>query len=116
MDESTFWICLEYRVCGELAGFAERDLRRLWCDGFIPEQYIFDDPSPRVLGRAWIGIGNWHQEEWKFTLLLDRFIRSCASVAWSDLLPPPDVTRWLTVDPIGKQLVVEPAVAVPDAW
>jgi hypothetical protein len=36
-------------------------------------------------------------------------------VLGSALLPATNVTRWLSVDPIGKRLVIEPAVAVNDA-
>lgn len=67
-----------------------------------------------MLGRAWIGIGPSHQEPWDFTLLLGRSFDSPGDIDWAALLPPPDVTRWLTVDPNRKHLTIEPAVAVPD--
>ena len=113
MDESDFWPCLEYRVCGELAGLPDRRLRGLWCDGFIPEHYVLDGPSPHIIGRAWMG--SQSQEPWTFTLLLDRPVESRERIPWSALLPPPEVTRWLTIDLTGQRLVIEPAVAVPDA-
>jgi hypothetical protein len=34
-----------------------------------------------------------------------------ASIDWFALLPTPNVTKWLTIDLIGKRLVTEPAVA-----
>ena len=30
-------------------------------------------------------------------------------------VPAPTVTRWLTIDPVGKRIVMEPAVAIPEA-
>lgn len=34
---------------------------------------FFDDETPRILGRARMGVGGaTYQEEWRFTLLLDR--------------------------------------------
>src|SRR5258705_7611243 len=38
VDEDTFWLHLEYRVCRELAGMAPREVRFFWCDGFIPRR------------------------------------------------------------------------------
>jgi hypothetical protein len=115
MDESGFWDHLEYRVCDEIGGLREPGFRRYWCDGFLPDLYVFDESPPRVVGRVWMGIGPREQEEWRFTLLLRGPIASREEIDWSALLPPPDATRWLTVDPAGKRLVIEPAVAVPDA-
>ncbi len=114
MDERKFWIHLEYRVCFELAGFRHAATRIYWCDGFVPQQYILDDPNPRILGYAWIWIGSNYEDRYAFTLLLDQPVPSAEEIDWSALLPPDDVTRWLTVDPGRKQLVIEPSAAVPD--
>ena len=37
--------------------------RYWWCDGFIPKQYLVDDPIPRITGTTWICNGG-NQEEW----------------------------------------------------
>lgn len=116
VDESHFWIGLEFRIEGETQGFADRRLRGLWCDGFLPDRYLLDDPSPRIEGRAWIiksGRGGC-DELWEFTLLLPGPMASRESIPWACLLPPDDVTRWLTIDLTKKSLVIEPGVAVPD--
>jgi hypothetical protein len=115
MDESAFWVHLEYRICQEIAGLKQPELQPFWCDGFIPGRYDLGEPSPRIVGRVWIGIGPREQQEWEFALVLPGPVTSRGAIEWSALLPPLDVTRWLTLDPIGKRLVVEPAVAVPDA-
>lgn len=115
MHEEEYWDRLEYRVCQEIAGLKLADFRAYWCDGFIPLTYEFPDPSPRIVGRVWIGIGPRRQEEWEFTLLLGRQAESHEAIEWSALLPAQDVTRWLSIDPVGKRLVVEPTAAVKDA-
>ena len=115
MDEPEFWPRLEYRLCGELGGFAERDIRRLWCDGFVPVQFVLDDQSPRILGHAWMGLGRGTQEKWEFTLLRGRSPNSREEIRWDTILPRDNVTRWLTVDLHDKYLVIEPAVAMPDS-
>jgi hypothetical protein len=115
VDESDFWNHLEYRVCREIEGLRRPELRRFWCDGFIPSRYDLGGPSPRIVGRVWMGSGPREQQEWEFDLLLRGPVASREAIEWSTLLPLPEVTRWLTLDPIGKRLVVEPAVAVPDA-
>ncbi|HBI41439.1 MAG TPA: hypothetical protein DDY78_01100 [Planctomycetales bacterium] len=113
MNEADFWARLEYRVCREFAGMPETHLRHLWCDGFIPEQYLLGDQAPRISGRAWICNGR-RQAEWEFTLLLPRPVNSRDEIEWSSLLPPENMTRWLSLDQAGKRIDIEPAAAVPD--
>ena len=114
MDEAEFWPSLEFRLCREFAGMRERDLRSLWCDGFIPEQYFMDDPVPRITGRAWICNGP-KQHEWEFVLLLPHSATSKEKIDWASLLPPEDVTQWLSVDQSRKRIEIDPSVAIPDA-
>jgi hypothetical protein len=114
MEESDFWLRLEYRVCQEIEGLKQSALRRYWCDGFIPTRYALDELSPRIVGRAWMGVGPREQQEWEFVLRLAFPVESRESIVWSALLPAPSVTRWLTIDPLGKRLVIEPAVAMSD--
>lgn len=113
MNESDYWLRLEYRLCSEFEGLLENHLRFLWCDGFTPQQYLVDDPLPRVTGLVWICNGQI-QDEWEFTLLLPHPVGAPSEIEWSSLLPADSVTRWLAVDPIGKRVEIEPAAAVPD--
>jgi hypothetical protein len=92
---------------------ADGHLRYLWCDGFIPEWYLLNDPRPRITGRAWICNGP-RQDEWKFALFLSHPVRSRDEIDWAALLPADNVTRWLAVDQRGKRLQIEPSAAVPD--
>ncbi len=113
MDEADYWVSLEFRVCREFAGMPENRVRFLWCDGFIPERYFLDGPSPRITGRAWIGNGP-RQDEWIFTLFLNQTFGSPREIEWQRLLPPENVTRWLAVDLPGKRIQVEPAATVAE--
>ena len=113
MDEADYWLSLEYRLCHEFAGMPENHLRFLWCDGFIPEQYRLDGPSPQITGRAWICNGR-RQQEWEFSLFLTHPVGSRAEINWRSLLPPANVTRWLAIEPAGKRIQIEPAAAVLD--
>jgi hypothetical protein len=113
MVEAGYWATLEYRVCRELAGMPDRQLQSLWCDGFIPDQYLLDDNKPRVIGRAWICKGR-QQDEWEFTLILPRSVGSRDAIDWASLLPPENVTHWLYLDRKGKRIEIEPAAAIPD--
>jgi hypothetical protein len=113
MSESDYWLALMFRVCGEFAGMSENHLRFRWCDGFIPQEYRLDAPSPCITGRAWIVDGQ-EQELWEFTLFLNGPVASISEIDWRSLLPPQDVTRWIAVDVPGKRIQVEPSAAVPD--
>ena len=113
MDEKSFWVSLEFRLCGEFAGLSERRYQYFWCDGFIPSQYLLDDSSPRITGKAWICNGQ-RQAEWDFALLLPKPFRSREEIDWASLLPPPSVTRWMAFDDGRRYIEIEPAVALPD--
>jgi hypothetical protein len=113
VNERDYWLSLDFRVCHELAGMPDNHYRFLWCDGFIPEQYFLDGPSPRVTGRVWICNGS-RQEEWFFTLILNHAFSSTQKIEWQELLPPEHDTRWLAIDLSGKRIEIEPAVAVTD--
>lgn len=114
MTEADFWVCLEYRVCREFAGQTDRELRRLWCDGFVPREYHLEGPEPRIAGRAWIVQGQ-RQSEWDFVLFLPRAFDSVEAIDWAALLPPDNITNWLALDVPGECLQIDPAAAVPDA-
>lgn len=115
MHERDYWASLEYRVTHELAGMSDRDVRSLWCDGFIAESYHFDGKRPHITGRAWIGRGPREQTEWRFTLLLPKDVRSRESIDWSAILPPDNATRWLALDRNARHMEIDPAVTTDDA-
>jgi len=108
MNESEYWKQLEFRVCREFAGMSENHLRFRWCDGFIPQQYQLEGPSPCVTGRAWICDGP-KQEEWDFTLFLMPPVASRSEIDWSSYLPPENVSHWLAVDLALKRIEIEPS-------
>ena len=85
----------------------------MWCDGF--EARFLDPEAHRIRGRAWVGLGPRSMERWTFELLLPHSVSTLQEVAWSDLLPPNDVTAWLSVDPDRKHLVIAPDEAVPES-
>jgi hypothetical protein len=113
VDEADYWVSLEYRVCREFAGMKDKDLRHLWCDGFIPEQYLLHSSEPRITGRAWICNGT-RQDQCQFTLFLPHPVRSRDEIDWASMLPPENRTRWLALDATGKRIQIEPSSAVPD--
>jgi hypothetical protein len=114
MVESDYWVNLEFRVCRELAGMRDNHLRFWWCDGFIPEHYCLDGPSPCIKGQAWICNGPG-QERWEFALFLNHPVASRDELDWESLLPAENVTRWLALDQRGRRIQMEPSSAVPDA-
>jgi hypothetical protein len=110
--ESDFWNALEFRICAEFAGFEDKRLRHYWCDGLVPDVYDVQADEPRISGLAYCG--QTGQELWRFTLLLGRRVSSPAEVDWATLLPPRDVTAWLSVHEPERMLVLDPLSACPD--
>ncbi len=113
MDEKSFWVSLEFRICGEFAGLRERRYQYFWCDGLYPSQYLLDDEQPRITGKARICNGR-KQSEWDFALILPKPFASREELAWASLLPHKDMTRWMAFDERRRYIEVEPGVAVPD--
>ena len=114
MDEKDFWLVLEFRLCHEFNGMREKHLRALWCDGFLPNWYRLDESPPCISGRTWICKRGYPDEEWDFKLLLPHPVASREEIDWAALLPPDNVTRWLSMDFVRKRLRIDPSVAVPD--
>jgi hypothetical protein len=113
MDEQSFWSHLEFRICGEFAGMADRRMRYFWCDGLVPRAWYLEDATPRIVGAAWIG-DDMNPREWEFTLFLPRKVSSREEINWDALLPAKNVTRWLAFDSEHKRLQIEPGAALPD--
>jgi hypothetical protein len=106
MEEPEFWQRLEFRICAEFQGFADRSQRFYWCDGLLPEEYDLAGGERRITGVALCGHSG--QERWQFTLVLSPETKSRDQINWSALLPSDRLTGWLTPDPQNKTLRLEP--------
>ena len=123
MTESNYFVHLEFRLCSELSGMGDKELRRFWCDGVVPLDFEVVEDCARITGWAYL---NYHcsprhrhrQEQlqgyWDFVLILGPGIRDRASVDWSKMLPASDVTGWLSLDFKNKLMTIEPLAAYPD--
>lgn len=109
--ERDFWLALEYRICRELRGFEDRDLRFMWCDGLIPEEYDLQADEPCIRGHAYCGPSG--QETWQFTLLIGTSVDVPERIDWPTLLPAEDMTGWLSPHPRERTLVLDPSCARP---
>jgi hypothetical protein len=135
VSESEYFIHLEFRLCGELSGMRDEELRRHWCDGFVPWAFKVVDDIGRINGQVYPahdcpahkrvkprrGRKSWdtksrnHQSGWwDFVLLLGSGIRDRNQVNWDKLLPGADVTGWLSLDFENKIVTIDPLAAHPD--
>jgi hypothetical protein len=106
IQEPEFWKRLEYRICAELAGLADRQLRHYWCDSLVPGDYDLARAEPRISGVAWCGRNG--QEQWQFTLITGQQATPREHINWPALLPSDQLTGWLTPDPQNKTLRIDP--------
>ncbi|HEX3316244.1 MAG TPA: hypothetical protein VHR72_15205 [Gemmataceae bacterium] len=113
MKEDEFWSNLEWRLCSEFYGMADRHYQYLWCDGIYPIQYSLEAEPAQIIGRAWICNGA-KQELWDFTLFLPGPTASVDAIDWKSLIPAADRTCWIAVDRDRMRIEIEPAAAVPD--
>lgn len=113
MTADDFWVGLIYRVTRELAQMRDKRLWSFWCDGFYPDKYLLDDERPKITGAAEICY-NEGQELWDFTLLIDEANIANREIAWDALLPPDNVTRWLSLDKARRHIEIDLAAAIPD--
>ena len=100
------------RVSHELSGMGKRELRRWWCDGFIPEKFVTTTKGCHISGRVWMDNGK-SQTLWNFVVLLGPPSRSRDEVKWAELLPAVDGTGWLSMDFENQFLKVKPLAALP---
>jgi hypothetical protein len=104
---------LEMRISGELAGMRQRELQGWWCDGFIPDAFDVVGKRCRITGKAWMALGRERQELWDFVVHLGP-ARPREQIDRAAMLPPDDVTGWLSLDFETKFMKVDPFVAHPD--
>ena len=114
MTEGEYWVRLEFRLCREFEGLPKRRYQYFWCDGLDPEEYAIEGTAPWIAGRAWICNGPAQQSQWRFVLKLPQGIESRDAIDWDSLLPPDNVTRWMSFDEEGRSIEIDPGAAVPD--
>jgi hypothetical protein len=78
-----------------------------------PEECDLVGPRPMIRGRAVID-GGWYPGYWAFRLILPRPVADRDSINWDELLPPRNMTRWMSFSEEEKWIEIEPGVAVPD--
>jgi hypothetical protein len=111
MTEDDFWSALEWRICRELSGMSDAVLKPMWCDG-IRGNIVRPEAGPAYMsGTIWIGKDG--QTAMQFTMALPDNIASKDDIVWSELMPPEDVTAWLSVDPKRKQVAIDLSRAEP---
>ncbi len=114
ITETDFWQRLEFRLCREMAGNREWAALGLWCDGIRPDTIGLNSTPQIIEGKAWVGIGPKHQEEWSFGMVLPTRVEHRSQIDWDALLPPDDVTGWMSVDRERRRLELEPGLAIRD--
>ena len=114
MTEAEYFGHLEMRVSRELEGMRRKELRAVWCDGFLPEKFVVTGKGSHVAGRAWIDDGRSSQSLWNFVLLLGPSRVERAAVKWAELLPAEDATGWLYLDFERQFLKIKLSAAYPD--
>lgn len=107
--ERGFWPALEYRICREVQGFQDRQLRSMWCDGLEPQIYDLHGDPPCIRGVAYFGPSG--QERWQFILLIGDETDAADAIDWPSLLPADDTTGWLSPHISERNLVLDPASA-----
>jgi hypothetical protein len=112
VEEDDYWVRLEFRICAEVRGFDDLQLRGNWCDGLVAEEYDLLPPKPCIRGRAWFGPDG--QQPWEFSLLVDPNTRSRTDIDWAALLPGDRSTGWLSPDPQRKTMTIDPLGGHPD--
>jgi hypothetical protein len=114
VTESEYFGRLEMRICRELQGMREKELREIWCDGFIPEEFSAIGNRSRITGRVWTAFGRKSQECWGFVLNLGLQALDRDEVDWDALMPGENSTGWLSLDFKTKFVKISPLAAYPD--
>lgn len=113
MTESKFWRVLEWRICHELSGMTDNALAHMWCDGVRGDIMRPEAGPAHMYGTIWIGKDG--QTAMQFTMALPDNITSKDGIVWSALVPPEDMTAWLSVDLKRKLVTIDLSKAEPVA-
>src|SRR5262245_19220074 len=113
MTESGFWRALEMRICRELRGMTDNALWHMWCDGVRGDIMRPEAGPTHMHGTIWIGKDG--QTAMQFTMALPDNITSKDRIVWSTLMPPEDMTAWLSVDLKRKLVTMDLSKAEPVA-
>ena len=93
----------------------DKHLRIVWCDGFLADPQIeISRRHRRITSKIWIGFGDSRQELWDFHLLLGAMVKDRQPIDWAALLPPDEVTGWLSMDFEKKLITLRTYAAYPD--
>ncbi len=68
MKEPLFWTQLAFMSCGLLRESAEKSLRGLWIDDFMPESAANTKRGVDVEGTAWVGDGSRAMHPYRFVV------------------------------------------------
>jgi hypothetical protein len=110
MTEDEFWDQLESRVTRELNNLDNPQLNRLWCDGFVASTYKLDTEPPFISGKTLICRGST-VESWIFILLLPEPFSSMETIRWDTILPPQEMSCWVTLELQNRILRIDPSSA-----
>lgn len=94
--------------------------RRQWWSPSVPTNTRFDQSLLLIrLGAqqtacSWLPDTNVRQERSCCSTVLNPSWRSLEDIEWASLLPPPDMTRWISFDEHERYIEIDPAAVVPD--
>jgi hypothetical protein len=83
----------------------------MWCDGIRGD--IVRPEGGRAYLYGTIYLGKTGQTPMEFKMNLPDNIASKDDIVWSKLLPPEDMTAWLSVDPKRKLAMIDLSKAEP---
>ena len=89
-SESEFWCHLQMRI-----NTLDPSATLGYCDWIEPERYLLGESDAHVIGRA--GFLAKETRQHRFRLALPDGSTDLTRIQWSNLLPAPGATGWLTV-------------------
>jgi hypothetical protein len=66
MEDRDFWLVLEYGMSGRLTESPNKEWRRYWIDGFIPESITDTKTGVEVIGDVWVAEHKGAQTKCRF--------------------------------------------------
>jgi len=66
LDDKSFWITLEFKMSGRLSESSDKEARKYWIDGFIPQFITDTNTGANVEGDIWVAEGQKRQVKCRF--------------------------------------------------
>lgn len=104
-----FCLTLEYHLCSTFRNSDQKEIRRLWCDGIVCDQFSkkYVNNNREIETIAWIGEEGQNEYDMKIKFGKYSLRRYAKGTEMTDCIPESDLMDWVEININKKWIVVQ---------